>query len=213
MKRLVVISLAGVALAGGIAYAAVADSGGTIRACAKQENGQLRLVPSASDCLPSETAVSWNAQGPPGPQGPTGAAGPTGPQGDTGSTGATGPAGPQGLRGPSDAYVVDGALAISAFNILSVAEETPPSGSYVVVARVHLSATTAGAATCNLYSTGTPGVPLDRASADTGRVLELLGTFSTGGNLHLGVSCFQSGGSSQVTADARVVAIAVGALH
>lgn len=34
-----------------------------ITACAKEENGQLRLVATSSDCLPSERAVSWKAGG------------------------------------------------------------------------------------------------------------------------------------------------------
>jgi len=52
-----------------------------INACMKSVNGQLRIVSAATQCLPSETAISWNAvgpQGPAGPQGPQGAQGPSG---------------------------------------------------------------------------------------------------------------------------------------
>jgi hypothetical protein len=53
-----------------------------INACMKTKNGQLRIVRAGTTCLPSETAVSWNAVGPAGPEGP---------------------AGPQGIQGPSGA--------------------------------------------------------------------------------------------------------------
>jgi len=49
-----------------------------ILACAKKENGQLRIVADHSECRPSEDPISWNAEGPAGPAGP---AGPQGPQG------------------------------------------------------------------------------------------------------------------------------------
>jgi hypothetical protein len=41
-----------------------------IHACAKSNNGQLRLD-TGSGCLPSEQAVQWNQTGPPGPSGNT----------------------------------------------------------------------------------------------------------------------------------------------
>ena len=49
-----------------------------ILACAKKENGQLRIVADHSECRPSEDPVAWNSAGPAGPTGP---AGPQGPQG------------------------------------------------------------------------------------------------------------------------------------
>jgi hypothetical protein len=49
-----------------------------ILACAKKENGQLRIVADHSECRPSEDPIAWNAAGPAGPTGP---AGPQGPQG------------------------------------------------------------------------------------------------------------------------------------
>jgi collagen triple helix repeat protein len=116
MKRFIAGAVAGLVAAGGAAFAAssVIGSGGVIEACYKQQNGQLRLVGSASDCLPSETAIGWNAQGQKGdkgdtgPAGPQGPAGPPGPQGDTGATGATGATGPQGPPGTDAVYATDG---------------------------------------------------------------------------------------------------------
>jgi hypothetical protein len=50
------------------AAVATGELGGNdrLQACAKTENGQLRLVAAASDCLQSETAVSWPASVPAG---------------------------------------------------------------------------------------------------------------------------------------------------
>jgi hypothetical protein len=53
---LLVAGLASLALAGGIAYAASGDTGSILNACAKTDNGQLRLD-TGSGCLPSEQAV------------------------------------------------------------------------------------------------------------------------------------------------------------
>lgn len=49
---------------GGIAYAAIPDSGGVLHACYKTSGGAVRLVNSASDCTKSETATQWNQTGP-----------------------------------------------------------------------------------------------------------------------------------------------------
>ncbi len=53
-------------------------STGVLTACIKKVNGQLRIVSAASQCLPSETAISWNIVGPQGPAGPAGPQGPSG---------------------------------------------------------------------------------------------------------------------------------------
>ena len=54
---------------GGVAYATIPDSSGTIHGCFNNVNGNLRVVESASDCRNNETAIDWNQQGPPGPPG------------------------------------------------------------------------------------------------------------------------------------------------
>jgi hypothetical protein len=58
------------AAAGGIAYAKSTDSGPVIKACAKTQNGQLR-IDNGGGCQPSEQAVQWNQVGPQGPPGNT----------------------------------------------------------------------------------------------------------------------------------------------
>jgi hypothetical protein len=109
---------AAVALATGVAFGAIPDSGGVIHGCYNKTNGKLRVAdatnPKLGDCVGSETALDWNKQGVQGPQGVPGAQGPKGDRGDTGAagpqgipgaqgpkgdTGATGAAGPQGLKG------------------------------------------------------------------------------------------------------------------
>jgi hypothetical protein len=100
MKRMAIGLVIGATLAGGAGYAAASVIGGTgvIQGCSKQENGQLRVVASASECLVSEAPIDWNVQG---VKGDTGAAGPQGPKGDSGAVGPQGPAGSQGAQGPA----------------------------------------------------------------------------------------------------------------
>ncbi len=96
-------------------YPCKAQGNNVIYACIQKNNGQTRIVSSASDCRSSEVAVSWNVVGPQGLEGPAGPVGPAGPKGDDGAMGpqglpgskgdkgdpgATGPQGPIGLTGP-----------------------------------------------------------------------------------------------------------------
>ena len=74
-----------VAVAGGMVVASIPAPDGTINGCYQKNNGQLRVVESASQCNPSELALTWQQEGPPGPQGPIG---PQGPQGPAGSSSA-----------------------------------------------------------------------------------------------------------------------------
>lgn len=96
-------ALAMLAVAGGIAYAAIPDAGtSTYHACMLKNVGTIRIIdpslPTSSllqHCNASlETQITFNQNGPPG------AAGPAGPIGLTGPQGPTGPAGPAGAKGP-----------------------------------------------------------------------------------------------------------------
>jgi len=51
---------------GGVAYATIPDSTGTIHGCYQRGNGNLRVVESSGDCRSSEQAIQWNQQGPRG---------------------------------------------------------------------------------------------------------------------------------------------------
>jgi Lamin Tail Domain/Collagen triple helix repeat (20 copies) len=100
-RRLLVAGAAAAAIGGGALVAAAASRDATtssvINACAKKQNGQLRVVADTAKCRHSENPISWNARG------ATGARGPTGAQGPAGATGAAGPAGPPGPMGPAGA--------------------------------------------------------------------------------------------------------------
>jgi type VI protein secretion system component Hcp len=106
--RVAMLAAALLAVAGGLAYATIPDSGGVIHACYLTKLGTLRVIdPSAGQqCTSLETAIDWNKQGPqgiqglPGPKGDTGATGPAGAKGDQGDPGPQGPPGPKGDPGP-----------------------------------------------------------------------------------------------------------------
>jgi hypothetical protein len=109
---LLAVAVVGLALAGGVAYATIPDSGGVIHACFKPGDATklggaaLTVVDSESGatCKAGDTALTFNQQGPPGPQGAPGAQGPAGPEGPQGPAGPAGPEGPQGPIGPSNGY-------------------------------------------------------------------------------------------------------------
>ena len=80
-NRLIALTTAGVlALAGGVAYAAIPDGQGVIHGCYKLNKGDLRVIDSGA-CASGELPLSWNQTGPQGPAGPAGPAGPPGPSG------------------------------------------------------------------------------------------------------------------------------------
>src|SRR5712691_4074663 len=105
--RLLLVCAAILALAAGVAYATIPDSGGVIHGCYSKTSGALRVIDTGlgQTCNGTENPLNWSQTGPTGPQGNTGATGPQGPQGNTGATGpqgntgATGPQGPQGNTG------------------------------------------------------------------------------------------------------------------
>ena len=87
-----------VVVGGGVALATHNNSN-ELHAC-YNNSGHLVIIDDPANCGNSETAISWNQEGPQGPQGPQGNSGPagsTGPQGNQGSVGLAGPQGPSGL--------------------------------------------------------------------------------------------------------------------
>jgi hypothetical protein len=64
------IALTALAVAlGGVAYATIPDSNGTIHGCYQKNDGALRVVNDDAACRSSEQAIDWNQQGRPGPPG------------------------------------------------------------------------------------------------------------------------------------------------
>lgn len=113
-RRAVLLVVAGAALlAGGVAYAKVADTGGVLTACRLDSNGSLRLIdPTLSSgplsrCTQNETQVSWNQQGQPG------AAGPTGPAGKDGKDGKDGVSPTVAQLGAGDSHCAAGGASIT----------------------------------------------------------------------------------------------------
>jgi hypothetical protein len=113
------VALAALLTAGGVAYATVPGNDTVFAACMLKATGTIRLIdqtlPSSnlrSHCTSLETQISWNQQGPQGIQGPEGIQGPKGDNGTPGAPGkdgsngvdgkdgARGPVGPQGPQGP-----------------------------------------------------------------------------------------------------------------
>lgn len=80
-------------------WATAAGTDTTIKACADNRDGALRLVSGSSACSNREHYVTWNATGPAGPIGATGATGATGAAGATGAKGADGTPGAKGDKG------------------------------------------------------------------------------------------------------------------
>jgi hypothetical protein len=143
------IGAASVALIVAVALAAitVAQGSGVINACFKAQNGQLRLVSAAGQCLPSEQAISWNQEGVPGAQGP---------QGPQGAQGEVGP------RGPSDAWDVyrQPAVAITGTNfndanvLLSI---DLPAGIFAITSKVNISSAGSGGGLVRCYTKSNVG--------------------------------------------------------
>lgn len=118
-KTLAAAALAAALTAAGVAGAAIPGDDGTITACYRTRDGDLRVVDESSQCGRGEEALTWNQQGrpgdagpqgepgpagapgEPGPQGPAGETGPAGMPGTDGATGPAGPAGPPGPQGPA----------------------------------------------------------------------------------------------------------------
>ena len=127
-------AVAATVLAGGIAWAAIPATNGTIHGCysasgSKAGNGtQLNILDSeSSSCSKGQTEIVWSQTGPQGPKGDTGPAGAAGPKGDKGDPGPAGPAGPKGDSGPSGPQGPSGPPGPS-----PAAGTSCPSGEFVV---------------------------------------------------------------------------------
>lgn len=99
-KFIALVTIIGITLISGVAYATIPDSNGVIHSCYKNSNGTLSVIDSATQsCTSMETPLNWNQTGPQGLQGIQGEQGVTGLQGETGATGATGADGQDGVSG------------------------------------------------------------------------------------------------------------------
>jgi hypothetical protein len=189
-----------VGAAGATVVSAHGGDAGQIHGCANHSHGTLRIVGVSESCLPSESALDWNIQGP---------------------TGAAGPQGPTGARGPSDAYVtslVTGTSLSSSHPFgTRVASLTLPAGEYIVSASVSVARGQAGASdpTCGLR---VAGGPLDRGygehltGADDRATIAISGVapLTSGGVVAIDCDAIGDPGTSVQLAD--LTAVRVGAL-
>ncbi len=125
-SRLSALSVIAAALLASIAQVspARAQSDETIFACAGPFLGFLRRVAAPVDCLPGDTALFWNVEGPAGPQGEAGPPGADGPPG---------PAGPPGLGVTLTRTIIVGPVGSAADNgqalldaVVGLASAVPP---------------------------------------------------------------------------------------
>src|SRR5689334_6444701 len=100
-RRTLALSVVGLAVAAGVAYASIPGQDGVIHGCYVNRTGALSVIDSAKKCPSGSTALNWNQQGPKGATGAAGPAGPAGPAGAAGPVGPAGPAGAQGAAGPA----------------------------------------------------------------------------------------------------------------
>jgi hypothetical protein len=103
MKRVSVAPAVGCIVVLCAAGASAQINGGTISACAKKVNGEMRHVADVAECLPSEYPLEWHIEGPEGPQGDPGPQGLQGPPGFPGAPGADGAPGAPGQHGQDGA--------------------------------------------------------------------------------------------------------------
>jgi len=159
-KRVIWSATAALALAaalGGIAYASIPDSGGTIHGCYGTKDGTLRVIDPAANlsCDPKrEGTLDWNAQGPQGPAGPTGPAG---------SQGPAGPTGPQGPAGSTHGYEANSISKIPAnlANGTVVSISGLPAGNYLFWAQVNAFGTPGDIVYCFVDGTNRTGYTVE----------------------------------------------------
>lgn len=111
--RLLLATTLLLALAAGIAYAAIPGSNGVINGCYQATSGTLRVIGSnptvgGGKCSAGEKPLNWSQRGPTGTRGATGADGVNGATGPTGADGVNGATGPTGADGPSNLAALQG---------------------------------------------------------------------------------------------------------
>jgi hypothetical protein len=141
-----VLTVAALALAGGVAYATIPGPGNVYSACMLKGLGTIRLIdkslPSTnlmSHCTDKETEISWNQAGQPGPPGPQGAKGEPGAPGTNGTNGTNGTDGADGQNGvsvttasePAGANCPSGGSRFTAANGVTYACNGAPGGRSV----------------------------------------------------------------------------------
>lgn len=200
----VLVVVAALAVAGGIAYATIPDSNGVIHACYQKNQGALRVIDTdkAQTCSSSETAITWSQTGPPGAPGQPGQQGPPGP------------------TGPSDVYSVDGfgagikGLPIATWTDLATTP-TLPAGSYFVQseAMVENLQSLQTNFTCDLVDSSTNELQFERATTGDWETIpvQAVVTLTSPDTITLRCLSFDQAGSE--AANWQLAAIKIGTVH
>lgn len=162
--------------------AAIPAADGTIHACFKNNNGDLRVVDAPYDsCKKNETAIQWNQTGPqgprglpgpPGPQGPKGDPGPQAPEGLPGSPGTEGPQGETGPQGPAGpAGIADNVFAVVSARFVNPDIVIDATGNHLVAAAPDFSVPATRVTfdhnvTACAHAATARGIALERISAE-----------------------------------------------
>ena len=171
------------AIAGGVAYATIPDSGGVIHGCYNNA-GHLRVIQSGQSCRKHEETLNWNQKGKPGPAGPAGNQGPAGPAGAQGPAGgARGPAGPVGPAGSAGPVGPSGPVGPG----VSAWFRTGPQGEVIASGPGSVLVTAQGYGYYNVGNGNTSGCGAIGTSND--------GNISTGANGAASVSVYPEGGN------------------
>jgi hypothetical protein len=202
--------LAAALVAGGVAYAAIPDSGGVYTACMLKHVGTLRLIdttlPSSSPmshCTTYETQVTWNQTGQQGQQGPQG------PKGDIG------PRGPAGADGLTHAYYDTNTLTVNdGFKQRVVGLSGLPAGTYLVWATAR-SVSGSDTAFCQLDNNSSAldnsSAPVNSADSATpiedSKTTSFTGVVTIAGTDVVGVNCISEAGT--VTQNQSTIAGAI----
>src|SRR2546421_7251910 len=191
-RRLGIALLIGVALSvgGGIAYAAIPGSDGTISGCAEKRTGILRVIDAEAgkQCLSAfENPIAWNARGPQGLKG------------DKGDAGAV---------GPSEAWFRASNTVTFDNSIKEIVSVELPEGLYAVTATGDVKAP--GPTACELLGTAVDANSFGTDTDHGWQALSLSGVATITNPRPIRVECISS--SSGVQVEANILAIKVGAL-
>jgi hypothetical protein len=179
-KRVALLAVGGLALAGGAVYAAIPDSNGVIHGCIDERTAvrgtkALRVFDTADTaaCPSGMTPIEWNQTGPPGPQGEQGLQGAQGDQGPAGS--AAGYAAIDAAGNVNEA---------KAFNITDANVTHPQTGVYCIGGLPFQPKVAVGNGQAGLMSSPDPAVVVIPSSE---RTLVQVQTLDPSGGTFLGV--------------------------
>jgi len=204
----------------GTAAATIPDSNQVIHGCYSRSGGSLRVIDDGvTNCSKTETALTWNAQGPQGPQGIQGPKGDQGVQGVQGVQGQQGVQGPPGPSGTSHGYLAStNGVAVAQYPVFApvVALHSVPDGTYQLWAAVpFLDLPNEPAVICEADVNGVV-VPFSSAGdilkVGVGEITLVSAVTTSGGGSTVEVVC-QSGDNTTTTGNANLSLVKLDTLN